>query len=117
MGSPLYRLWMATVEDAPSAVALVDASSGRSWKRSVLAREAQDWAAGYRDAFPSHGRERILMSEQNGVDWFRAFLGILCAGATPVPVDPSEPEAAQAEAARAVGAALVWRSGRLHEVG
>jgi acyl-CoA synthetase (AMP-forming)/AMP-acid ligase II len=45
------------------------------------------------------------------------FLGLLAQGAVPVPIDPSEPEAAQVACSRSVGASHLWRDGRLHSLG
>lgn len=116
MPSPLFRLWIKTVHDAPSASAVIDASTCRRWSRADIARSAEEWADEFRKMVPSPWRRRVLMSEPNGGDWFRVFLGILSAGAIPAPVDPSEPEEAQADAARAVGATHMWCGGRLRAV-
>jgi long-chain acyl-CoA synthetase len=119
MIEPLHGLWAATVARAPSAVALVDAATGRSWTRGALAGGARRWAesfAGEAGKTTPH-RRRVALSVPNGAGWFEAFLGLLSLGAIPAPIDPSEPEEAQLATARAIGAAFLWREGRLHRLG
>jgi acyl-coenzyme A synthetase/AMP-(fatty) acid ligase len=53
------------------------------------------------------------MSVPNGVEWFEVFLGLLSLGAVPAPIDPTEPEEAQLDAARSIGATHLWTGGRL----
>jgi acyl-coenzyme A synthetase/AMP-(fatty) acid ligase len=53
------------------------------------------------------------MSVPNGVEWFQVFLGLLSIGAVPAPIDPSEPEEAQLDAAASIGATHLWSSSRL----
>jgi acyl-coenzyme A synthetase/AMP-(fatty) acid ligase len=119
MNAPLFRLWSATAERSPSAVAVIDAALGAAWTRAELAEAALQWAGAYRreagESTPV--RRRVAMSVPNGAEWFRVFLGLLSAGAVPAPIDPSEPEEAQLAAARAIGAAFIWRGGRLERVG
>jgi long-chain acyl-CoA synthetase len=119
MSEPLSRLWAATVERAPRAIAVVEAATGRKWTRFALSREAAEWAACLprRAGKPAFARRRIAMSAANGVEWFQVFLGLLSVGAVPVPIDPSEPEAAQAATALQVGAACLWGGGRFQPVG
>jgi long-chain acyl-CoA synthetase len=119
MSEPLSRLWTATVERAPSAIAVIEAASGRKWTRSELAGAAAQWA----DSLARSGRKsefagrRVAMAIPNGLEWFQVFLGLMAAGAVPAPIDPSEPEEAQAAAARSIGASCIWRAGRLQPVG
>jgi long-chain acyl-CoA synthetase len=118
MNEPLYRLWTATVARSPSELALVEAATGKRWTRAALAAAACGWA----DFFTQEAGKtkplgrRVAMSVPNGAGWFEAFLGLLSVGAIPVPIDPLEPEDAQRSAARSVGAAFLWRDGRLDRV-
>ncbi len=116
MESPLFRTWMSTVSKAPSAVAVIDADTGKKWSRAALAKASAEWAENYRSTVPRPWRRRVVMSVPNGGDWFCAFMGLLSAGAIPAPIDPSEPEEAQATAARAIGATHIWRGGAFHRV-
>ena len=112
----MFRLWMATVERAPTAIAVIEGSSGRKWTRAGLAAAAARWA----DALPRRGGrcalagQRVAMSLPNGAEWFQVFIGLMAVGAVPVPIDPSEPDLAQAAAARSLRASGIWREGRLH---
>jgi long-chain acyl-CoA synthetase len=115
MSKPLPRIWADTVRRAPTALALVDAASGKRWSRSALSEAAGAWAGSFaREAGKTTQlRRRVAMSVPNGAEWFHVFLGLMSAGAVPVPIDPSEPEEAQLAVARAIGATFLWREGRL----
>ncbi|HXN36114.1 MAG TPA: class I adenylate-forming enzyme family protein [Opitutaceae bacterium] len=119
MSAPLPRLWEDTVAESPSAVALVEASTGRAWTRAELAAGAAQWAVAH--ARPAAGSplagRRVAMSVPNGAEWLHVFLGLLCAGAVPAPIDPGEPEESRISAARAIGARWIWHAGRLHSLG
>jgi long-chain acyl-CoA synthetase len=118
MSDPLFRLWTDTVERAPSAVAVVDAATGRKWTRGELSVAATEWARAF--ARPPGPRglsgRRVAMATSNGPEWFHVFLGLMSEGAVPAPIDPSEPEESQSAAARSIGAPWIWRAGVLHAV-
>jgi acyl-coenzyme A synthetase/AMP-(fatty) acid ligase len=114
MNQTLSRRWAATVARAPGRIALVEASTGRRWTRAALEATASKWAFTHRSAGVSG--KRVAMSVPNGAEWFRVFLGLLASGAVPAPLDPSEPEEAQLAACRSIGAAFLWREGRLSPV-
>ncbi len=119
MTAPLFRLWTATVQRAPEAIAVIDAASGAAWTRAALDAAAADQA----EAFARFAGEspikgcRVAMSVPNGAEWFQAFLALLSLGAVPAPIDPSEPEGVQIASARSIGAPWIWRAGRLDPVG
>jgi long-chain acyl-CoA synthetase len=119
MHESLHGLWTATVGRSPSAVALVDAASGKTWTRGALEAAARSWA----QRFAAEARKsltlrcRVAMSVPNGAGWFEVFLGLMSAGAIPAPIDPSEPEESQLSTARSAGASFLWREGRLHPLG
>lgn len=119
MNGTLSRLWETTVGRSPTAVAVVDAASGRSWTRAGLAAGAALCSAAF---LGQAGRtllsgRRVAMSAPNGAAWLEAFLGLLSLGAIPAPIDPTEPEEAQLAVARSIGAPFLWREGRLCRVG
>jgi long-chain acyl-CoA synthetase len=118
MSEPLFQAWMATVGRGPRAVAVVEAERGRTWSRAELAAGAAGWARSFRMAAGDDIllRRRVALSVPNGAGWFEAFLGLLSLGAVPAPFDPTDPEAAQLEAARSIRAAYLWREGTLHRV-
>ena len=111
----LGECWRETVARAPNACAVIDGETNRVWTRAELAAAAEAWRA----ALPPGARlarRRVLMAEPNGADWFQAFLGLLFVEAVPALADPTEPAAAQVETARAIGAAWLWRHGRLERI-
>jgi len=118
MNEPLHRLWGATVGRDPSAIALSDAGTGRSWTRAALAAAACGWAESFarETGKTTPLRRRVAMSVPNGAEWLEVFLGLMASGAVPVPIDPSEPEGVQLATARSIGAAFLWREGRLHRL-
>jgi long-chain acyl-CoA synthetase len=118
MNKPLFRLWEATVRRSPSSAALVDAATGESWSRGELDAGARGWAEMFmREAGGiTPVRRRVAMSVPNGAAWLEAFLGLLCLGAIPAPIDPSEPQGAQLATARSIGAVFLWRDGRLNRL-
>ena len=106
----LLSAWAATVAAAPDAVALVESPSGRAHTRAYLDALATAFAA----ALPATvARHRVSFALPNGPAWLAAFLGLLRAGAVPVPLDPSEPAANQLALAAAARAAFAWVDGRL----
>ncbi len=110
MPDTLLQTWTRLVHAQPDALALVEAANGGSWTRADLAAQAEAW----RNALPSPIQgQRVTFSQPNGAGWFAAFLGILRAGATPVPLDPSEPAVAQRALAVSARAAWAWIDGQL----
>jgi long-chain acyl-CoA synthetase len=119
MNVHLFHLWTATVERSPRATALIDGKTGRKWSRAALAAGSAEWAAAYAGTWRGSrsDRRRVALSVPNGAEWFHAFLGLLSLGAVPAPIDPSEPEESQREAAASIGATHLWSAGRLVAVG
>ena len=116
MDNPLLRAWRSLVAEAPGEAAVTEALAGRTWTRGELAAGAARMAAVFRTQVPKPSRRRIALALPNGAAWFEAFIGLLEADAVPVPIDPSEPEAAQIEAARFTGATHFWRDSRFESV-
>lgn len=110
MPRKLQDVWTDTVAAQPDAIALIEGASGRIWTRAQLDDLAQAFAA----TLPSTAaRQRITLALPNGPQWFAVFLGLLRAGATPVPLDPSEPADSQRTLALAVGATAAVVDGKL----
>ena len=110
----LHTRWRKTVQAAPQATALIDASTGRVWTRAELAALGREWAAAHGAAVA--GR-RVMFAESNGPEWLRLFLGLLESGAVAIALDPGEPPAAQRALAEPAGAAFLWQAGRLELAG
>ncbi|MBL9187751.1 MAG: acyl--CoA ligase [Opitutaceae bacterium] len=113
MSATLLSAWENTVSAAPDAVALIDATTGRTWTRGELDANGRAW----RDA---HGaglaRQTVVLPAPNGAEWWRVFLGLLHADAVIAPLDPGEPLAAQRATAAAIRAAWLWRDDGLEQV-
>jgi acyl-coenzyme A synthetase/AMP-(fatty) acid ligase len=119
MSESLLELWTGIARSAPSAVAVADRESRRDWTRADLDRAAAEMAGSLprgRAGRAMAGR-RVAMAVPNGAEWFQVFLALLGAGASPVPVDPSEPEGAQRGLAASAGASHLWSAGALHSLG
>jgi len=114
MGDTLGHCWQETVRRAPAALALIDGESGRAWTRAELDAAAAAWQARWSDCALA-GR-LVLMAEPNNAQWFHLFLGLLRAGAVPVPADSTEPAAALLEIAGIAGCAWIWQRDRLNPV-
>ena len=112
MDNPLLRAWRSLVAEAPRAAVVTEAHSGRTWSRGELAAGAARVSGACRNHIPDPLRRRIAIALHNGAAWLETFIGLLEAGAVPVPIDPSEPEAAQLEAARCSGATHFLKGGR-----
>lgn len=109
MPDTLLSAWQKTVASAPNSTAVIDPDA-RAWTRAELDSLAASLAA----TLPaSVARQRVAFALPNGAPWFAAFLGLLRAGATPVPLDPSEPAANQLALATAARAAFAWIDGQL----
>jgi acyl-coenzyme A synthetase/AMP-(fatty) acid ligase len=111
----LDQCWQKTVRRAPDALAVVDEETGRAWTRAELESAASTWLARHGPGSSLGGRF-VLMADPNGASWFHVFLGLLRAGAIPVPADATEPAATLMETARTVGCAWIWHGGRLEPV-
>ena len=115
MPTHLGKLWAETVRRAPDAVAVIDGASGRAWTRAALAREASAWRAALPEGTELTGR-RVVLAEPNGIGWWRAFLGLLEAGAIPAMLDATEPPVGRRAVAEAIGAAWICAEGKLEPV-
>jgi len=113
---PLSTLWQGTVVRDPQARAVIDGASGREWTRAGLATAAEAWTTAASAQMPLRG-QRVIMAEPNGARWFEVFLGLLQAGAIPVPADATEPLENLRAIAQAHHAVALWHAGGLHGVG
>jgi long-chain acyl-CoA synthetase len=117
MSESMFKLWMATARRAPSAVAVTDREARRDWTREGLSRAAGELAASLaRGGGAALAGHRVAMAVPNGAEWFKVFLALLGAGASPVPMDSSEPEVAQRALAASAGASHLWSAGALHRL-
>lgn len=105
----ILHAWQATLAADPSAIAVIEAATGRVVTREALAAEARaigsQLSPGLRD-------RRVVMSAGNSSAWLALFIALLEAGAVVVPVDPGETADRQSTIARHIGAAASFRDGR-----
>lgn len=106
MSETVLTPWTRLVRENPDAPALVEAATGRTRTRAQLDAESLTFP----DSVAGH---RVTFALPNGAAWFATFLGLLRAGATPVPLDPSEPAAAQLTLATAARAPFALIAGQL----
>lgn len=107
--SSLVCAWQRTLREAPEAIALIDAASGRAWTRADVAAAANAWQAEH----PNLAGQVVAFSEPNGLGWLQVFLGLQQQSAIAVPLDFGDPVIAQRTSAQAIGASYLWREGRL----
>jgi acyl-CoA synthetase (AMP-forming)/AMP-acid ligase II len=108
----LLQAWQRTVARDRDGRALIDGSTSRTWSRGELAAAGEAWAARWAATTALPGR-RVLFAEPNGPRWFAVFLGLLHAGAVPVPADATEPAENLRRTAEAIGAAALWQGEQL----
>lgn len=102
----LLRAWERTVRRDGARRALA-VSDGSSLTFNALAARAERWRAQHAPDDALRGRA-VVFAVANSAEWFDVFLGALGAGAIAVPVDASEPLAAQHALATALRAGAWW---------
>ena len=109
MSETLLSRWQNLVATDSTAIAVID-SANQVWHRGELDDAAMAWAR----TLPSGLRNRrVALALPNGGEWFVKFIGLLHAGAVPVPLDAAEPPAAQLKLAAAAGAGWTWQDDQL----
>lgn len=110
--NPLLQAWRRTVRRDGGGRALIGSDATTYSFREVSDR-TEAWKKAHAPGNSLRGRA-VVFALSNGPEWFDVFLGVLAAGGVAVPLDPTEPPAAQREIATALRAA--WWDGRvLHE--
>ncbi|HTL68537.1 MAG TPA: class I adenylate-forming enzyme family protein [Lacunisphaera sp.] len=113
MSHAMLQAWDRTVRHHGPERAVVQADNGTELSFGELDASATSWLATCGvDARQLRGRP-VLFAEPNGIGWLRIFLGLLKAGAVAVPLDATEPRAAQRHIAGALRAAAWWNGTRL----
>ena len=106
-GRSLNDAWVRTVRRRATATALIVATNG---ERTTFA-ELDASAAGLRerhDALREIAGRAVAFGVPNGRLWFELFLAVARGGGVVVPLDATEPAAAQRRIAETIGAALWW---------
>ncbi|MDX2111524.1 MAG: class I adenylate-forming enzyme family protein [Verrucomicrobiota bacterium] len=103
---PLLAPWKSLVQAQPTAPALVDCSTGRTYSRADVQQLAEEMAA----RLPPRSRlhKRVIFRAPNGAPWLAMFLAIRDRGWVAVPVDPATSDAQATQLARAIKAAYLW---------
>jgi long-chain acyl-CoA synthetase len=108
MSHGLLQAWAKTVRRCGAQRAVVQAGDGRAATFRELDERATAWRETHApDSAGLRGRA-VVFATPNGIAWFEIFLGLLKAGAVAVPLDASEPPAAQRELAASLGAGAWW---------
>jgi acyl-CoA synthetase (AMP-forming)/AMP-acid ligase II len=115
MSHHLGRIWAETLRRSPDAPAVIETSTGRTWTRRQLGEAANAWRTRLPAPEKLKGR-RVILAHENGAAWLAAFLALIERDAIVAALDPHEPEAAQREMARAIGAVWLWRGGTMEAV-
>lgn len=117
MKRALLQAWEKTVRRWDGERAVVNAADGSAMSFRELEVRAWAWCATHANGGAAAGlRGRaVVFALPNGVAWLEVFLGLLRAGAVPVPLDAGEPAAAQQEIGRAIRAGFWWQGGALVE--
>lgn len=109
----MVHAWERTLRRRASDRALVQAADGVAWSFRDLHVRAEVWRATHISDSRAVARRLVVFAVPNGIAWFEVFLGLLRAGAIVVPLDASEPPAAQRALAVALRAGCWWDGRRL----
>lgn len=112
----LLEAWDALVAATPSAPAVIEAEQHRVVTRAGLDDLARSWVDTLPPGVSVRGL-RVAFALPNSAAWMATFLGLRRAGAIPLPLDSTEPIAAQRELARHGGAAFLWTGENLEPLG
>jgi long-chain acyl-CoA synthetase len=118
MSHALLKAWERTLRRRGPERAVIEAAGAESCTFRELDDRAVRWLATHAPAKPASlcGRA-VVFAAPNGIGWFEIFLGLLRAGAVVVPLDASEPPAAQRRLAEALRAGFWWDGHRLIHLG
>jgi acyl-coenzyme A synthetase/AMP-(fatty) acid ligase len=109
----LLRAWNDTVKRECDRIAIVEAETGARCTFRELDARAAEWAAQHLGARRQWQGRSVLFALPNSIRWFEVFLGLVRVGAVVLPLDASEPEAAQREHVRALRATAWWAGDRV----
>lgn len=109
----LVQAWERTLRWRGGDRAIVQAADGVACSFRELDARAEAWRAAHVPDSRAVERRLAVFAVPNGIAWFEVFLGLLRAGAIVVPLDASEPSAAQRALAVALRAGCWWDGRRL----
>ncbi|HET7538026.1 MAG TPA: AMP-binding protein, partial [Candidatus Didemnitutus sp.] len=109
----LLKAWNRTVDRRGNDRAVVQAADGRSATFGELDAGATAWLASHTPDPRALAGRAVVFAQPNGIAWLQFFLGLLKAGAVAVPMDASEPLAAQRRVAESLRAGFWWDGAKL----
>lgn len=113
MNTTLPLAWERTVRRHGAARAIIEAKDGSVVTFSELDARANAWSAACVRNEALLRRRAVVFAAANGTGWFEILLGLLKAGAVPVPLDAGEPHDAQRQLAVSLRAAGLWNGREL----
>lgn len=113
MSHVLIAAWNKTVRRCSDKRAVAQAADGASATFRELDARAIAWLAASAPQPAALRGRAVVFAEPNGIGWLEIFLGLLRAGALPVPLDAAEPPAAQRLLAESLHASYWWNGAKL----
>ncbi|HWA08920.1 MAG TPA: class I adenylate-forming enzyme family protein [Opitutaceae bacterium] len=114
MSAALLQAWEKTRRRRGPDRAVLEAATGAACTFRELDERGAAWLRSHAPGLQERLAGRaVVFAVPNGIGWLEIFLGLLHAGAVAVPLDASEPPAAQQEIAVALRAGFRWDGTRL----
>ena len=117
MSGALLNAWEETLRRSSRRRAVLQGGDGESVTMRGLDARASSWLRRHAPASGAPEGSAVTFSAPNGIAWLEIFLGLLKAGAVPVPLDPAEPAPSQESMARAIRAGFLWDGAGLRALG
>ena len=113
MSHALIAAWEKTLRRNGDRRAVVQAADGQAVTFRELDARATAWLAVHAPQAGALAGRAVVFAAPNGIGWLEIFLGLLRAGALPVPLDAAEPPAAQRSLAESLHASYWWSGAKL----
>ncbi|MBI3885558.1 MAG: acyl--CoA ligase [Opitutae bacterium] len=113
MSRALIAAWEKTLRRCGGERAVVQAADGASVTFRELDAGARAWRAAHAPPSDALAGRAVVFAAPNGIEWLEIFLGLLRAGALPVPLDAAEPLAARRSLAQSARASCWWNGTKL----
>lgn len=109
----LIAAWERTLRKRGGDIAVTQAADGDRVTFRELDARARAWLAAYVPQPRALAGRAVVFAVANGIAWLEQFIALQRAGAVAVPLDASEPAAAQRQIAATLRAAYQWEGSRL----
>ena len=113
MSHALIAAWEKTLRSGGERRAVVQAADGQTVTFRELDARATAWLAVHAPPAGALAGRAVVFATPNGIGWLEIFLGLLRAGALPVPLDAAEPPTAQRSLAESLHASYWWNGAKL----